>query len=143
MSHSSVSIPRPLVRTNQWFIFLSTLATWLTGQPWFLLLPLVAGLLGMFFDYNPIMKAAAFFLKKKPSEYIPEDKDQQQFNQLIAISLLAVGFLSYVLGWGTLSWIATIMVATASFVAILGFCIGCFIRFRWQQYRYKRSQDSN
>ncbi|MGM0804124.1 MAG: DUF4395 domain-containing protein [Bacillota bacterium] len=143
MSYSSISIPRPLVRTNQWFIFLSTLATWLTGQPWFLLIPLVAGLLGMFFDYNPIMKAAAFFLKKKPSAYIPEDKDQQKFNQLIAISLLAVGFLSYILGWSTVAWIATIMVATASFVAILGFCIGCFIRFRWQQYRYKRTQDSN
>ncbi|WP_416731102.1 DUF4395 domain-containing protein [Fictibacillus sp. JL2B1089] len=143
MTHSSISIPRPLVRTNQWFIFLSTLATWLSGQPWFLLLPLVAGLLGMFFDYNPIMKAAAFFLKKTPSAYIPEDKEQQQFNQLIAISLLAVGFLSYLVGWSTVAWIATIMVATASFVAILGFCIGCFIRFRWQQYRYKRTQDSN
>ncbi|WP_137790074.1 DUF4395 domain-containing protein [Bacillus sp. E(2018)] len=143
MSHSSISIPRPLVRTNQWFIFLSTLATWLSGQSWFLLLPLVAGLLGMFFEYNPVMKAAKLFLSKKPSEYIPEDKDQQQFNQMIAISLLTVGFISYTLGWGTLAWIATIMVATASFVAILGFCIGCFIRFRWQQYRYKRTQDSN
>lgn len=96
----------------------------------------------MFFDYNPVMKVATLFLKKNPSAYIPEDKDQQQFNQLIAISLLAVGFLSYVLGWETLAWIATIMVATASIVAILGFCIGCFIRFRWQQYRYKRTLDS-
>jgi uncharacterized membrane protein SpoIIM required for sporulation len=143
MSNSSISIPRPLVRTNQWFIFLSTLATWLTGQPWFLLIPLVAGLLGMFFDYNPIMKAAKLFLKKKPSAYIPEDKEQQKFNQLIAISLLAVSFLSYILGWSTVAWIATIMVATASFVAILGFCVGCFIRFRWQQYRYKETQNSN
>lgn len=143
MSHSSISIPRPLVRTNQWFIFLSTLATWLSGQTWFLLLPLIAGLLGMMFDYNPIMRAAKLFLKKKPSEYIPEDKDQQQFNQLIAISLLTVGFLSHLMGWSTIAWIATIMVATASFVAILGFCIGCFIRFRWQQYRYKKAQDSN
>ena len=33
----------------------------------------------------------------------------------------------------------TAMVAIASFVAILGFCIGCFIRFQWQQYRYKKS----
>ncbi|MFC0238117.1 DUF4395 domain-containing protein [Fictibacillus phosphorivorans] len=143
MSHSSILIPRPLVRTNQWFIFLSTLATWLSGQTWFLLLPLIAGLLGMFFDYNPIMRAAKLFLKKKPSEYIPEDKDQQQFNQLIAISLLTVGFLSHLMGWSTIAWTATIMVATASFVAILGFCIGCFIRFRWQQYRYKKAQDSN
>jgi Domain of unknown function (DUF4395) len=139
MSHSSISIPRPLVRANQWFIFLSTIATWLSGHTWLLLLPLIAGLLGMFFDYNPVMRAAKLFLKKNPSEYIPEDKDQQQFNQLIAISLLTVGLLSYLMGWSTLAWIATIMVATASFVAILGFCIGCFIRFRWQQYRYKKA----
>ncbi|MED1863092.1 DUF4395 domain-containing protein [Fictibacillus nanhaiensis] len=143
MSHSFTSIPRPLVRTNQWFIFLSTVATWLTGQTWLLLLPLVAGLLGMFFNYNPLMEAAKLFLKKKSSEYIPEDKDQQQFNQLIATSLLAVGLLSDLMGWSTIAWIATIMVATASFVAILGFCIGCFIRFRWQQYRYKKAQDTN
>ncbi len=143
MSNSPISIPRPLVRTNQWFIFLSTVATWLSGQSWLLLLPLIAGLLGMFFDYNPVMRVAKLFLKKNPSEYIPEDKDQQQFNQLIAISLLAVGFLSYLMGWSTIAWIATIMVATASFVAILGFCIGCYIRFKWQQFRYKRTQDSN
>ncbi|MET3729228.1 hypothetical protein ABID52_002809 [Fictibacillus halophilus] len=143
MSNSPISIPRPLVRTNQWFIFLSTVATWLSGQSWLLLLPLIAGLLGMCFDYNPVMRVAKLFLKKNPSEYIPEDKDQQQFNQLIAISLLAVGFLSYLMGWSTITWIATIMVATASFVAILGFCIGCYIRFKWQQFRYKRTQDSN
>jgi hypothetical protein len=134
-------IPRPLVRTNQWFIFLSVAATWLTGQAWILLLPLTAGLLGMFFNFNPVMRMAKLFLKKKLSEYIPEDKDQQQFNQLIAISLLAAGYLGYTLNWTGIAIAATVMVATASFIAILGFCVGCFIRFRWQQYRYKKSQN--
>jgi Domain of unknown function (DUF4395) len=134
-------IPRPLVRTNQWFIFLSVAATWLTGQAWILLLPLTAGLLGMFFNFNPVMRMAKLFLKKKLSEYIPEDKDQQQFNQLIAISLLAAGYLGYTLNWTGIAIAATAMVATASFIAILGFCVGCFIRFRWQQYRYKKSQN--
>lgn len=134
------AIPRPLVRTNQWFIFLSVAATWITGQAWILLLPLTAGLLGIFFNFNPVMSVAKFFLKKKPSEYIPEDKDQQQFNQLIAISLLALGFLGYTLNWTTVAIAATAMVAAASIVAILGFCIGCFIRFRWQQYRYNKAQ---
>jgi energy-converting hydrogenase Eha subunit C len=141
MTKSSASIPRPLVRTNQWFIFLSVIATWLTGQAWILLLPLSAGLLGMLFNFNPVMRVAALFLKKKPSEYIPEDKDQQQFNQLIAISLLALGFISYTLNWTGLAIAATAMVAAASFIAILGFCVGCFIRFRWQQYRYQKTQN--
>lgn len=141
MSKSSISIPRPLVRTNQWFIFLSVAATWLTGQAWILLFPLSAGLLGMFFNFNPVMKVAALFLTKKPSEYIPEDKDQQQFNQLIAISLLALGFISYTLNWTGLALAATVMVAAASFIAILGFCVGCFIRFRWQQYHYRKTHN--
>ncbi len=143
MSQTVSSIPRPLVRTNQWFIFLSVAATWISGQAWILLLPLAAGLLGMFFDYNPVMKAAKLFLKKDPSAYIPEDKDQQNFNQLIAISLLALGFVGYMLNWNAVALTATIMVATASFVAILGFCVGCFIRFRWQQYRYHKVQNHN
>jgi Domain of unknown function (DUF4395) len=141
MTQSPSYIPRPLVRTNQWFIFLSVAATWLTGQAWILLLPLTAGLLGMFFNFNPVMRMAKLFLKKNLSEYIPEDKDQQQFNQLIAISLLAAGYLGYTLNWTGIAIAATVMVATASFIAILGFCVGCFIRFRWQQYRYKKSQN--
>lgn len=141
MSLSTKSIPRPLVRANQWFIFLSVAATWLTSQAWILLLPLIAGLLGLLFNFHPVMRVAKLFLKKKPSEYIPEDKDQQQFNQLIAISLLALGFLGYTLNWYGIALAATIMVAAASFIAILGFCIGCFIRFRWQQYRYRKTQQ--
>ncbi|MBY6036565.1 DUF4395 domain-containing protein [Fictibacillus nanhaiensis] len=141
MTQNTASIPRPLVRANQWFIFLSVIATWLTDQSWILVLPLTAGLLGTFFGYNPVMKVAKLFLTKKPSEYIPEDKEQQQFNQYIAIFLLALGFMSYSFGWTSVALIATSLVALASFIAILGFCVGCFIRFQWQQYRYRKTQD--
>lgn len=98
---------------------------------------------GYVFDYNPVMKFAKRFLQKNPSAYIPEDKEQQNFNQLIAITLLALGFVGYTLNWNALALTATIMVATASFVAILGFCVGCFIRFRWQQYRYHKAHNQN
>lgn len=70
-------IPRPLVRVNQWIILLSTIATWIFQQPLILLIPLVANLLGLLFNFNPFMKFARLFLKKKPSEYIPEDVVQQ------------------------------------------------------------------
>jgi Domain of unknown function (DUF4395) len=132
------TIPKPLVLTNQWFIVLSVAAAWVSGSGWFLLIPLISGLMGLLFKFNPIMKTAKLFLRKNPSEYIPEDFEQQQFNQMIAVICLGLGFLGYMMNWLTLAYIFTAMVALAAFVAILGFCVGCFIRFQWQQYRYRR-----
>lgn len=68
-----VSIPRPLVRVNQWTILLSVLIAWTTQISWVLLIPLIANLGGLLFNFNPIMKAARPLLKKPMSSYIPED----------------------------------------------------------------------
>lgn len=132
-------IPRPLVRTNQWFIVISVLITWISGQEWILVLPLGAGIMGFLFGFNPVIRFAKRFLKKQPSAYILEDWDQQQFNQLISVICLAGGLIGFLLGWNIVAYVFTIMVALAAFVAILGFCVGCFIRFQWQQYMYRRS----
>lgn len=132
------TIPKPLVLTNQWFIVLSVAATWISGLGWILLIPLIAGIMGLLFKFNPVMKTAKLFLKKPMSEYIPEDFDQQQFNQAIAVICLSLGFIGYVLNWMIFAYIFTAMVALAAFIAILGFCIGCFIRFQWQQYRHRK-----
>ena len=133
------SIPRPLVRTNQWVIFSSVVTALLTGQIWILAIPLTAGLLGLIFNFNPIMRLAKLFLKKRLSDYIPEDHSQQQFNQVIAVVCLGLGLISFLLGWTVSGYIFTVMVGLASFIAILGFCIGCFILYQWKQYSYRRS----
>jgi hypothetical protein len=135
----SRSIPRPLVRTNQWFIVISVLTTWISGHVWILALPLGAGILGLLFGFNPVMWLARLFLRKHPSEYFPEDWDQQRFNQIIAVLCLAIGLISYLADWKVMAYIFTAMVALAAFIAILGFCIGCFIRFQWTQYFNRRS----
>lgn len=134
-----MSIPRPLVRTNQWIIILSVLATWITFQPWILLIPLVAGLLGLIFHFNPIMRFARLFLRYPASHYVQEDSDQQNFNQVIAVACLTLGFTFFLMHLVIVAYIFTAMVGIAAFVAILGFCIGCFLRFQWNQYRYRRS----
>ncbi|WP_057915044.1 DUF4395 domain-containing protein [Peribacillus muralis] len=133
------SIPRPLVRTNQWVIFLSVSIALLTGQFMLLMVPLTAGLLGLIFKFNPIMRLAKLFLKKKPSEYIPEEHSQQQFNQLIAVVCLGAGLISFLFGWTVIGFLFTLLVGIASLIAILGFCIGCFILYQWKQYTHKRS----
>ncbi|KIL52619.1 DUF4395 domain-containing protein [Jeotgalibacillus campisalis] len=136
------TVPRPLVRVNQWTIILTVILTWVTGQFWLLLLPLAAGLGGIIFDFNPIMRIAKGFLRKPINTYIPEDKSDQKFNQIIASVFLTGGFFSFLVGWTFAGFVFTIMVATAAFVAILGFCVGCFIRFQWKQWQYRRSSHT-
>lgn len=143
MGSITKSIPRPLVRTNQWVIVISVLLTWGTSMEWLLAIPLVSGLLGILFGFNPVMRIAKLFLKKDPSKYIPEDYEQQQFNQIIAVSCLALGLIGFLMDWDIVGYIFTIMVALAGFIAILGFCIGCFILFQWKQYQFRRTQSSN
>lgn len=138
MNAISNSIPRPLVRTNQWVIILSVLLTWITGAYWLLIIPLVAGLLGVLFNFNPVMRLAKLFLRKKPSSYLQEDRGQQRFNQLLAVFFLVVALIGYSLGLSILAYVFSAFVFLAAFIAILGFCIGCFIQFQWSQYKYRR-----
>lgn len=139
MTNLLKTIPVPLVRTNQWTIFLSVLLSLVFQQYWIMLIPLLAGLCGLLFQWNPIMKTASIFLKKPMREYHQEDWEQQQFNQIIAVICLAIGSLSFFLDWTVLGYIFSIMVGLSSIIAILGFCIGCFIRFQWKKYQYNRS----
>jgi len=129
MTENTRSIPRPLVRTNQWVIVISVVLTWLSGSEWLLLVPLISGFLGLLVGFNPVMHFAKLFLRKDTKSYIPDDWEQQQFNQKISVLCLGIGFISFLTGWTTLGYVFTILVAVAAFVAILGFCVGMFHPF--------------
>ncbi|MGW8956997.1 DUF4395 domain-containing protein [Paenibacillus sp. NPDC055715] len=138
MSQVPASIPRPLVRANQWVIVLSVVFTWNTGAYGVLAIPLVAGLLGVLFNFNPVMRIAKLFLKKNPSSYVQEDRGQQRFNQFLAASFLLVTLVGFTFQWSIVAYVFSAMVLMAALVAILGFCVGCFILCQWSQYQYRR-----
>ena len=85
------------------------------------------------------MQVAKLFLKKELKSYIPEDWEQQQFNQKIAVACLGIAFLGFLLGWTSIGFIFTTLVAVAAFIAINGFCVGCFILFQWKQYQSRKA----
>lgn len=131
------SLPKPLVQANQSVLVISVLLSWLTGWYVLLLLPLAAGLGGIFFQYNFVIQIAKRFLKKPTSAYLPEDKADLRFNQTIASSLLALSFLSFLSGQAVLGYLFSGMVLMAASVALMGFCVGCFIRYQWVRYRHR------
>jgi drug/metabolite transporter (DMT)-like permease len=133
-----VGIPRPLVRANQWFIVVCVLAAWVTHVYWILVLPLVAGLGGALFNYNPVMRFARLFLRKPAAEYPLEDRDQQRVNQWIAVGCLLLSLVSFAAGWTITGYVFSAMVFLAAFVAILGFCIGCFLQYQIRMALHRR-----
>lgn len=133
------SIPRPLVRINQSFIALSALLYLISSQVYFLILPIVFGISSLVLNYNPIIEFSKKILKKPKNEYIQEDVAQQRFNQMLALTMFVLSFISYYLNIQWLSVTFAIMVFLASTIAILGFCIGCFIHYQFNMWKYRRS----
>ncbi|AYC30827.1 DUF4395 domain-containing protein [Paenisporosarcina cavernae] len=136
------TIPKPLVLANQWTIVLSVLAALIFQNHWILIVPLVFGISQLAFGFHPIMKITKLFLSKPLNTYIQEDRDQQKFNQYIALTFLTIAIVSGIFHFTILSIISTIMVGLAAFIAIMGFCVGCFIRFQYQQWKYRRKNPS-
>ena len=133
------SIPKPLVMANQWTIVLSVIIALLTQSAWVLLIPLIANLSSLVTGFHPILMLVKRFLSKPANQYPQEDYAQLRFNQWLAVGFLSVACLSFLLNWTILFNIATVMVGLAALMAILGFCIGCFMRFQYQQWSYRRN----
>lgn len=138
-SPSLNSIPKPLVQLNQWLIVSTIAISWMLQIEFILLLPFMVGLSAMIFKFNPVIKAGRIFLKKEYSSYPHEDADQQRFNNMIAVICLGGAIMSALAGWNTGFYLFSGMVFLSASIALGGFCVGCFIRFQWKRFQYKRS----
>lgn len=136
------TIPKPLVMANQWTIVVSVIIALLTQSAWILLIPLVANLSSLLTGFHPILIVLKRFLVKPDKKYIQEDYAQLRFNQWLAVGFLFVASISFLLNWSVAFNLFTIMVGLAALIAILGFCIGCFVRFQYQQWNYKRKKSA-
>lgn len=134
-----MGIPKPLVQINQFFMVFSVLAGLLI-HPSLLLLPFLIGVITLITKKNPIILGSRRFLKKPSSQYIQEDKDQQIFNQWIATICLALALLSFSAGWTAAGYAFGILVIAAASVALMGFCIGCFVRYQYMMWRHRRQK---
>ena len=144
MTSRTASIPKPLVRANQSVIVASVLISWVLSI-WsdsfylILLIPLLSGLSGLAFGVNPVFKITRRFLKKPAASYLQEDAADQRFNQILSVSMLGAALLSFMLDLPVLGYMFSAFVFTAASVALLGFCVGCFIRYQLMMRRTARS----
>ncbi|MBP1950867.1 DUF4395 domain-containing protein [Virgibacillus litoralis] len=133
-----MTIPKPLVQINQAFIVISALLG-IIIQPAILLVPFAVGVYTLLTKQNPIILFSKRFLRKPFEKYRQEDKDQQLFNQWIATVCLGLSIIFFYVNLTVLGFVFSLMVLAASGVALMGYCIGCTIRYRYMMWRHKRS----
>ncbi|MEM4994620.1 MULTISPECIES: DUF4395 domain-containing protein [Priestia] len=134
-----MSIPKPLVQLNQLFIVITVLLALLAAK-WLLLLPFLVEVVTLVTKRNPVIMAGKKLLKKPISSYQMEDRDQQLFNQWIATICIGIAFISFLLSYTFVGYVFSIMVILAAGVALMGYCIGCTIRYRYMMWKYKRKK---
>jgi len=137
-NHGPLTVPQPLVRVNNWITILIIAVAWIAQLPLLVLIPTIYFGLGAFLSKNPVILLGKSFLNSD-KQYIMEDKDQLRFNSLLAFIMLALALVCYYSGLTAVYYIFTVMCAGANLGAAFGYCIGCFIRFQWKQYRYRKS----
>jgi len=135
-------IPMPIVTLNrsiQAFGILFALLTqnfWITTIIFLIILP--ATILGK--RYSLVYFLGNVILKKQIKNSEVEDPRLVRFNNTIATTLLGLAQIA-VLFSHPLAWIFAGMVMLASGVALMGFCVGCFLyyQFNLQRYRFFKS----
>ncbi len=133
-----MSIPKPLVQLNQMFIVVTVILA-LVFYKAILLVPFIVGVYTLITKQNLVILFGKQFLTKPLNSYIPEDKDQQLFNQWIATSCMGLSLTFFYLHLDFLGYLFSIMVIAAAGIALMGFCIGCTIRYRFKMWKYKRA----
>jgi hypothetical protein len=132
-------IPMPIVTLNRTVLTFGILIALFTQQVWittilFLIL-LPTTLLGKHFSLIYKLGSWLFREKIKTSDY--EDAGLQRFNNTIATTLLGFAQVFFLFGQSILGWVFSGMVMVASGVALLGFCVGCYLYYQFKIQRYR------
>ncbi len=69
-----------------------------------------------------------------------EDPQTQRFNNILATLMLGFAQLAFVIQNPALGWVFVGMVLVAATVALLGFCVGCFIYYQLRLNRHRLVQ---
>lgn len=131
-------IPMPIVALNRSILVGGVVLGFISGQPllttvlFLLLVPAV--LFGQ--RLSPIARLGRIVLARQIVGAEREDRRLMRFNNSIALVLLGLAQIAFLLHAPLVGWILAGMVAAAATVALLGFCVGCFLYYQFKLQRY-------
>ncbi|MCT8138235.1 DUF4395 domain-containing protein [Anaerobacillus sp. CMMVII] len=131
-------IPISYVRTNQVFLVALTGSSIVFQSSWLLVIAFLFVVFPLMFGQKGNL---AFQIAKrmfpKPSSGKTEAAELQKFNQTIAAVLLTIALIVHFLFDSWIAWLFVGMVTVAATIALLGFCVGCFLYFQFKRFKFK------
>jgi membrane associated rhomboid family serine protease len=137
------NIPMPIVKLNRWTLVIGILAglalQWplVTTALFLILLPAVIfGQRGSLI-FKTGKRLMALGLLSSKAEEDGEDRRLMRFNNSIAVTLLGLAQVAFLLGVPVAGWALSLLVVAAASAALMGFCLGCVLFYRFRIYRYR------
>jgi len=135
-------IPMPIVKLNRWTLIVGILVGFVFQWPlvttalFLILLPAVIwGQRGsLIFKTGKRLMAAGLL---GSNEVEGEDRRLMRFNNAIATTLLGLAQVAFILGVAPVGWVLSLVVVAAATAALMGFCLGCVLFYRFRIYRYR------
>lgn len=125
-------VPMPYVKAHQWGIVLLFLSALIFQQPVILyvlaiihMLTLLIGSKGSLF-----IQLVKPFLKNRIANAETQSRELSFFNHSLGMAFIMLSIICFALNWSVAGYIFAAMFALAAFIAICGFCMGCFIYYQ-------------
>jgi hypothetical protein len=132
-------IPMPIVTLNRSLLLSGIITGFILQQPLFttvlFLIILPAVLWGAKASLIHMIGSKLFRNLNKSAE--TESPMLMRFNNSIAVILLGMAQIAFLLQANITGWILSGFVAVAAFIALCGFCFGCFLFFQFNMQRYR------
>jgi cation transporter-like permease len=137
-------IPLPIVRLNRTLLVVGVIASIALQQPLIttalFVLVLPAALFGR--RGSPVYALGSRLFASRLADAEQEDVRLMRFNNSIAAILLGAAQLAFLFGAPLAGYAFSAMVGTAALVALLGFCLGCFLYFQFKLHKRRLFSDS-
>lgn len=139
-AHSAPNgIPMPVINLTRYLLLVGIVVAIIIQQPLIttalFLIMLPAVIWGK--KASLIFYIGSHLFKKLNATAHTESPKLTRFNNSIAVVLLGMAQIAFLFNAPTTGYVLSGIVALAALIAIMGFCVGCFLFFQYNMNKYK------
>jgi hypothetical protein len=137
-SHNPKDVPIPVLNFTRWIYFIILVSGIILQKPWETTLLLVLLLPVVIFGkkWNIIGRFAKKLLASKIPGSLYEDRRLIQFNNTLLVIMLILAQIAFITGNIVIGWLITSIAIAATGLALAGYCVGCFLYYKFKLYKY-------
>lgn len=134
-------IPIPYLRANQTGIVAFVILAVVMQNPLTIALLWLIEVTGLLFGAkeNLFIRLTKPFLTRWVAKSQTEARELTRFNNTLAVIFLTLSLVLFGLGLSLAGYIVAGLLAIVAFIAICGFCLGCFLYFQYKQLTNRKN----